>query len=150
MYFFLLSPNNSGSTVVAQFLASYMKDAYLPREGTNESQNLPEIRRLIGRRKYGWNEHESLPWPEIDSLLRQRAASESKNWIIEKTPSNIIRTDQIHRHFFSGKAFIGCCLVSNPFSFVASTLNNYHKKPITIEDVKERAQKWVENYRRQE
>ena len=85
MYFFLLSPNNSGSTVVAQFLASYMKDAYLPREGTNESQNLPEIRRLIGRRQYGWNEHESLPWPEIDSLLRQRAASESKNWIIEKT-----------------------------------------------------------------
>ena len=55
--FFVFSPNNSGTTVISQYLASQI-DGYLPPYGNNEGQMVPEVKAMVPVVSRGPS-----PWP---------------------------------------------------------------------------------------
>lgn len=145
MYFFLLSLNNSGSTIVAQVMASYF-DAFLPPFGNNEGQNIPEVLQLMKKPKekvaFNWSDS-PLPWTEIKLITDEYLKQSGKKIFIEKTPNNTIRAVEIENFFFKDKEFVGCCLVSDPYSFVSSSIRNYLKGVHDIGEARRLAERWV-------
>jgi hypothetical protein len=62
MYYFLFSPNNSGTTVMSQYISDRY-NCYLPPFGNYEGQMMPSVEDVM--RKAAWDKTAVLPWREI-------------------------------------------------------------------------------------
>jgi len=123
-YFFLLGINNSGSTIVSQYIAS-SSNGFLPEFGNNEGQDIPEIQEILATNTFDWNPSFRVPWGDVKKIYDSYLHDSGKKIFIEKSPPNVIRAAEIAEHFFDNDKFIGCCLISNPYMFIGSCIKNY-------------------------
>ena len=122
-YVFLLSLNNSGTTIMSQYLASHIKDSYLPPFGNNEGQMAPNVRRIM--RKNPWDPNYKFNWTSVKAEWDSLAYKDNKTTFIEASPPNIYRLSEILDTFTNPKIVFS---ISSPYSFIASCVFNYSFK----------------------
>jgi hypothetical protein len=91
-YLFVLCPPYSGSTLLWKLLSTSQNVSSLPEEG----QFLPELEGVM--RDKPWDASRALPWPEIKAVW-ESYWDMSKPVLLEKSPPNIIRTQDIEANF---------------------------------------------------
>ncbi|XDA99234.1 hypothetical protein AB1M95_04815 [Sulfitobacter sp. LCG007] len=125
-FFFIFSPNNSGSTVLSQYVASQI-GGYLPPYGNNEGQTVPSVNRIM--RKGQWTEAE-YDWPFIRSEWERLARGKS---FIEGSPPNLMRFRQIAQTFGTDSTAISS--ICSPYQQIASCVRRYKSPPFNPADL---------------
>jgi hypothetical protein len=92
MYLFVLCPPYCGSTVLWKLIATSDHVSALPSEG----QFLPEVEGVM--RQAPWDADFEMPWEQIRAVW-DRYWNHDKQVLLEKSPPNLLRTDQIREHF---------------------------------------------------
>lgn len=105
-YLFVLCPPYCGSTVLWKLLATSQQVSALPAEG----QFLPELQDIM--RAHPWRRDAPLPWAHIKTVW-ESYWDHAKPVLLEKSPPNLIRVDEIRAHFQPVK-FIA--MVRNPYA----------------------------------
>jgi len=105
-YLFVLCPPYCGSTVLWRLLGTSQHVSALPAEG----QFLPEVRDIM--RAYPWRREVSLPWPHIKTVW-ESYWDHSKSVLLEKSPPNLLRTDELRAHFHPAR-FVA--MVRDPYA----------------------------------
>ena len=96
-YAFILCPPYCGSTLLSQILASSKNVSINNAQGTCEGQTLPEVRdHLFVENR--WNEELKIDWPHVKRSW-EKHWDPSKPVLLEKSPPNLLRPDQISNHF---------------------------------------------------
>ncbi|MFT4519934.1 MAG: hypothetical protein ACI9JM_002334 [Halioglobus sp.] len=119
-YLFVLCPPYCGSTLLWKLLSTSDSVSALPSEG----QFLPELEELM--RDKPWNAEHQLPWPQIKSVW-ESYWDHSKPVLLEKSPPNLIRTQEIVQHFPGARFLI---TVRNPYAHAEGLMrrNNWKVK----------------------
>ena len=127
-YFFLFTINNSGSTIMSQYLASQI-DGYLPENMANEGLNIPEVAEHIkqNQSKYPiqrgrWSQKVPHNWPFIHSVWDNYR---DENVFVEASPPNLVRIPAIRAEFEGCAKYITS--LCNPYQQIASSIYNYSK-----------------------
>lgn len=145
MYVFVFGINNSGTTVLSQYLARQM-DAYLPPFGHNEGQDAPTVRHIF--RTDGWAQTKVIDWAfvraEWDTLLK----ASGKSVFVEASPPMLLRVAQIRAAFADG--FKGLILTSSPYMQIASCLRNYTRAPLAPARLEQLTTQWIHRAERQQ
>jgi len=105
-YLFVLCPPYSGSTLLWKLLSTSANVSALPAEG----QFLPELESLM--REKPWDPAHTLPWPEIKRVW-ESYWNMDRPVLLEKSPPNLIRTQDILAHFHPVKFVV---MVRNPYA----------------------------------
>jgi hypothetical protein len=137
-FLFLFSPNNSGSTIIGQYLET-QTNGYLPPFGNNEGQMAPGVRKIM--RKDQWKADHDMPWPEIRDAWSDLARQAGKDLFIECSPPNILRVTSILKSF--GEEARCLFSIASPYSFIASILFNYNTPPLRPPMLARAAESWV-------
>ncbi len=106
-HLFILSPPFCGSTLLWKLISTSGTVSSLPDEG----QFLPEVRPLM--RGAPANPDKHIPWTAVEKIWRQYWDL-SKPILLEKSPPNVMRADQIEEHF-QNAAFIA--MMRDPYAF---------------------------------
>lgn len=120
-YLFLFTPNNSGTTVMCQYLAA-QTGGYLPPFGNNEGQMAPAVRAMMRTRP--WDPDSRFDWGFIHGEWDRLARAAGKALFIEGSPPNLMRVDAIRAEF--GELGRYACSLPHPYMQVASGLYNYY------------------------
>lgn len=107
IHLFILSPPFCGSTLLWKLISTSRNVSALPDEG----QFLPEARPLM--RGNSVNPEKHIPWSAVEIIWR-RYWDLSKPILLEKSPPNVMRADQIEEHF-ENAAFIA--MMRDPYAF---------------------------------
>lgn len=118
-FIFLFCPNNSGTTILSQYIASQI-EVYLPPFGNNEGQMIPEVKPIM--RNHPWNPHQKFDWPFIRSTWEKRAAGKL---FFEASPPNLMRPQEIEEFF--GHDSTALISISNPYQYISSCLRRYRQ-----------------------
>lgn len=137
-FIFLFSPNNSGTTIISQYLQR-QTGGYLPPFGNNEGQMAPSVRSVM--RKNPWNPNVKFDWNWIRSEWSKLALNGNKSIFIECSPPNLVRAAEIRKAFGDASTFISS--ISNPYSFISSYIYNYESPPITPKMVEQATNQWL-------
>ena len=113
-YLFILSPPKCGSTLMHQILASSPHVSALPDEG----MQMNEVRDWMLQDR--WDEDKQMPWLDIEKAWKQHWDLD-KPILLEKSPPNIARADQIDQHFEPTKYVV---LMRHPYAFCQSALTS--------------------------
>lgn len=119
-FIFIFAPNNSGTTVMAQYLAE-QADAFLPPTGNHEGQALPGVREIMSVKRR-WNSRHKMDWPRIRHAWEEASGG---RLFIESSPPNLMRVDAIATIFGADSAAM--LAICDPYQQVASCLRRYHK-----------------------
>ena len=120
-YLFLFCPNNSGTTVLSQYLASQI-DGYLPPYGNNEGQMVPAVRKMM--REKPWNASIDYDWAFIRAAWDEMRDGRI---FVEGSPPNLLRFDSIREVFGQdSSAVISIC---DPYQHIASCMKRYDRHP---------------------
>lgn len=138
-FLFLFSPNNSGSTIIGQYIES-QTGGYLPPFGNNEGQMVPGVKAEM--RAKPWQPGGEMNWSKIRKIWEDLAGDADKGLFIECSPPNIMRIDAIRTAFGDRARFLYS--VASPYAFVASALYNYYRAPMSLTKITRLAQTWVE------
>jgi len=133
-YAFIFSPNNSGTTIMSQYLTARLKNSYLPPFGNYEGQMAPSVKSIM--RTNPWNSDSEFDWDYIKSEWDDLAAKSGKNFFIEASPPNIMRVSNIL------KVFPSCIYVfsiSSPYSYIASHSFNYNPEKLSLREMIQKA-----------
>lgn len=130
-FLFIITPPNSGSTALAQILNTSVGSMTLTQNG--EGQWLVPGMHHWNR----WSPDYQMNWPSIRAVwlkkIEQKLAHVGKvNLVIEKSPPNLVRIDQLVQ------TFPNCSLMAfnrNPFANVASVMHRY-SRPEKMSDAK--------------
>lgn len=122
-YMFLFAPNNSGSTIMSQYIASQI-DGYVPPFGNYEGQNLPELQDIM-MSPDRWSRSLENEWPQIRKAFDARREG---SVFVEASPPNIKRVDPIRREFGDAAQYVFS--ICNPYQTIASCVFNYFAPPI--------------------
>lgn len=117
-YKFLFSPNNSGTTVMSQFLAANIVNSYLPPFGNNEGQMAPTVRKVM-RGNDAWNSNAPFDWKMIKQEWDKLAEKDGKTVFLESSPPNIVRVSEILKSFDDCEYVFS---ISSPYSYIASQI----------------------------
>jgi hypothetical protein len=120
-FFFIFCPNNSGTTVMSQYLSSQV-NGYLPPFGNNEGQMAPAVRKMMRNRP--WSKDQRFDWFYIRK--HWEGLAEGKIFV-EASPPNLIRLQDIKPVF--GKDSSALISICNPYQQVASCLRRYSGSP---------------------
>lgn len=137
-FLFVLSPNNSGSTVIGQYIEA-QTGGYLPPFGNFEGQMAPGVRAAM--RPDHWDPTKELDWSLIRKEWTALAESKDKELFIECSPPNILRLDAIRPAFDDVASYLFS--ISSPYPFIASTIYNYERAPLAERQLQKRAQEWI-------
>jgi hypothetical protein len=118
-YLFVLCPPYSGSTLLWKLLSTSANVSAMPTEG----QFLPELEELM--RDKPWDANHPLPWPEIKRVW-ESYWDKDKPILLEKSPPNIIRAQDIQAHFQPVKFIV---MVRNPYAHCEGLMRRNHWKP---------------------
>jgi hypothetical protein len=127
-FFFIFTPNNSGSTILSQYIQSQM-GGYLPPFGNNEGQIIPEVRPMM--RVNAWDSDHAFDWRFIRTEWEKHAAGQT---FIEGSPPDIMRYKAIAEVF--GRDSTALINIASPYMRIASCLRRYNRpgtsvKPMT-------------------
>ena len=117
-YKFLFSPNNSGTTVMSQYLAANIVGSYLPPFGNNEGQMAPMVRKMM-RGNDAWKNNAPFDWKSIKQEWDKLAEKDGKIVFLESSPPNIMRVSDILKNFEDCEYVFS---ISSPYSYIASHL----------------------------
>lgn len=142
-FIFLFSPNNSGSTIIGQYLES-QTGGFLPPYGNYEGQAAPGVSDEMQAKK--WKTDQQMDWPRIRAYWSGLAQDAGKPLFIECSPPNIVRVEEIRAAF--GENMRGLFSITSPYNYLASTLFNYQrppapKKQVNSSVIKRRIDRWV-------
>ena len=116
-FFFVFTPNNSGSTILSQYIQSQM-GGYLPPFGNNEGQMIPEVRPMM--RVNAWDSSHPFDWTVIRTEWERYAAGQI---FIEGSPPDIMRYKAIAGVF--GRDSTAIINIASPYMRIASCLRRY-------------------------
>lgn len=133
-FFFIFCPNNSGTTVLSQYLAGQL-DAYLPTFGNNEGQAAPEVKKQMRTRP--WDESNKFDWKSIRNYWENLAGERT---FVEASPPNLMRVDDIKLVF--GKDSSAITSICNPYQHVSSSIRRYAHEP------RARTKAWIRKARK--
>ena len=120
-FLFIFCPNNSGTTVLSQYLTAQL-GGYLPPFGNHEGQMMPQLRDMM--RRQPWKKSTVFDWSVIRA---QWETLVSDQIFVEASPPNLLRVDQISSVFgHDSSAVISIC---NPYQHIASSMRRYALKP---------------------
>lgn len=144
MFYFVFGINNSGTTVLCQYLAAQAR-AYLPPFGFNEGQFVPELVGMFRARP--WAPGRQIDWPHVRAVWERYLREDGREIFVEGSPPNLMHVADI-RAAFDG-AFRGALLVSHPMLQIASCLKNYGSPPMDASQVQKFVKLWLRKARRQ-
>lgn len=140
----LLTPPNSGSTAIANFLCQLPEISALTARA--EGQELIRGMSLGGRWAPGKKiDEQSIRAVWLNRVGRIRAGGEAADFIIEKSPPNMMRHERI-AGLFAGTRTV--CNIRNPYANVSSMVFRYSAyeelgKPERLARLREVAGKWI-------
>ncbi len=142
-FLFLLTPPYAGSTVLAKILNTASNSMILRKDA--EGQWL--VPEMVNDR---WNPEKYIDWESVKSVWLStyeliNTHVEGLNLIIEKSPPNLLRAEQLHREF-SNSSFL--CFNRNPYANCSSSFHRHHRdrelsKDKRIIKIKKAAKKWL-------
>jgi hypothetical protein len=118
-YIFVLCPPYSGSTILWKLVATSEAVSSFPKEG----QYLPETVELMGHRP--WKPDTKMPWDQIIPIW-ETYWDMDKPLLIEKSPPNLVRTDEILQHFDPVYFLI---MVRNPYALCEGLIRRNKRSP---------------------
>lgn len=124
-FLFILSPPFGGSSVLTQIIASSQNVSLNNPNGTCEGQQLPGVRKIMFEDPDRWNPKRKYPWPFIRKEW-MKAWDLTKPILLEKSPPNLVRLNQIARHF--SPLFL-ICMVREPFSNAEGLIRRTQMEP---------------------
>ena len=143
-FLFVITPSHSGSTALAQILNSCPKATFLWRKG--EGQWLVPGMCSSDR----WNPHKQIRWESVRATwLKQvdyiQALVQDADLIIEKSPPNLVRMDQLI------KTFPNCSLMAfnrDPYANISSRMHRRRDRPdksksIRLQQADQFAREWL-------
>ena len=136
-YIFLISPNNSGTTVASQFISSKIRECYLPKTGNNEGLKIKEIWETIKDTR--WDPKVPINYRFAKEIWEQLAIQEKCSSFFEASPPNLCHVKEIIQEF---KNLITIFWISNPYLYIGSCVNRYSKGDFH-ESVAQAAKKWM-------
>ena len=138
-FIFIFSQNNSGTTVLSQFLSSNIKSSYLPPFGNYEGQWIPQVRPIM--RNEPWKTKSQFNWKLIKQTWINNLQQAHCDFFIEASPPNMIRVNQILKHFSP----IQCIFfVSNPYLQIASSIHRYAEKEDFDQAIRRFSEQWIQ------
>jgi len=137
MFYFIFSPNNSGTTVMAQY-AAQQSGAFLPPVPSAEGQLLPAVREMMRNRP--WDTESPFDWAYIRAQWEDAMHKAGKSDFVEGSPPNMIRVARILDTFPERRAVLS---IANPFSQIASCIKNYNTV-INVDVLRNTTLTWVE------
>jgi len=136
-FIFLFSLNNSGTTVMSQYLAQ-QTGGYLPPYGNNEGQMAPAVLRHMAK---AWDDPvRRFDWAFIRAEWERLARRAGKALFVEASPPAYLRADAILAAF--GPDTRAVFSAASPYSFISSVLYNYDGPPLTRAKVQAAARRW--------
>ena len=142
MYIFVLSPNNSGTTVIGQYIAA-QSDGYLPPFGNHEGQMVPAVKEAM--RSDPWNPEARLDWPFIKSVWDELLAESGKGVFVETSPPNLMRVGQIREAFAEDARYLFS--IANPYAQISSCIYNYSDPPLAPRTLRRLTEQWLNKAR---
>lgn len=128
-FLFLLCPNNSGTTIMSQYITAQV-DGYLPPFGNNEGQMMPAVRDMM--RNKPWNADQKFDWGYIRAQWERLV---SDKCFVEASPPNLLRVHDMEPVF--GRDSTALVSICDPYQHIASSMHRYTGKPRNV------AKEWV-------
>ncbi|MDO6351145.1 hypothetical protein Q3Y53_01195 [Synechococcus sp. YX-04-1] len=123
-YIFIFSPYNSGTTIVSEYIASQIKNCYLPLNRHREGLKIPEVWKSIDK-KNRWDTRKKINY-DIAAKVWPKLASEAEcGNFIEASPPNLCHMAQAIETFQPLQSIL---FISNPYHFIGSCINRYALK----------------------
>ena len=123
-YAFILCPPYCGSTLMSHILASSENVSINNPQGTREGQTLPEVRDHLFV-KDRWNEDLQIDWKMVKRVW-EKYWDLSRPILLEKSPPNILRANQIASHFQPAYFFAAW---RNPYAHCESQIRRNGSNP---------------------
>ena len=131
-YLFILSPPFCGSTLLTEIISTSKNVSCNNYLGLREGQHLPEVHNLLFTDDR-WNPDKEIDWNRIKKIWN-KYWDRSKSILLEKSPPNICRANNIDNAFFNSKYI---CLIRNPYAQIQSNIRRYNT------DLKTASEKYI-------
>ncbi|MFL2573085.1 MAG: sulfotransferase family protein [Flavobacteriales bacterium] len=119
-YLFILSPPFCGSTLLTEILSSSKNVSCNNNIGLKEGQHLPQVHKLLFTEDR-WDPNKEIDWIRIKNIWH-KYWDRSKEILLEKSPPNICRAENINQVFENSKYI---CLTRNPYAQIQSNIRRY-------------------------
>ena len=116
-HLFILSPPFCGSTLLTEILSTSRNLSFNNNIGLKEGQHLPETHNILFTQDR-WNPNKKIDWLVIKSIWN-KYWDRSKDILLEKSPPNICRAENINDVFNNSKYI---CLIRNPYAQIQSNI----------------------------
>ena len=117
---FILSPPFCGSTLLTEILSTSRNLSCNNNIGLKEGQHLPETHNILFTQDR-WDPNKKIDWLKIKSIWNNYW-DRSKDILLEKSPPNICRAENINDVFNNSKYI---CLIRNPYAQIQSNIRRY-------------------------
>ena len=123
-YIFIFSPYNSGKTALSQYLASNIKNCYLPQNRNHEGLKIDEVWSSIDT-KNRWDATKPLNYTKAIDIWPALALQNKCSIFLEASPPNLCHTKQALEIFNPRYSLFH---ISNPYLFIGSCINRYGRR----------------------
>ena len=137
-YIFLISPNNSGTTIASQFISSKIENCYLPKTRNNEGLKIKKIWETIKETR--WDPDVPINYNLAKCTWEKLSIQNQCSSFFEASPPNMCHLKEIIQEF---KKLIVIFWISNPYLYIGSCVNRYHKDNFS-KSVSKVARNWIE------
>jgi hypothetical protein len=131
-YLFILSPPFCGSTLLTEIISTSKNVSCNNNIGLREGQHLPNAHDLLFT-KNRWDPNKEIDWNRIKKIW-SKYWDRSKPILLEKSPPNICRANNIDKVFSNSKYI---CLIRDPYAQIQSNIRRYNT------DIKVAAEKYI-------
>ena len=131
-YLFILSPPFCGSTLLTEIISTSKNVSCNNNIGLREGQHLPKAHNLLFTEDR-WDPNKKIDWNRIKKIW-DKYWDKSKSILLEKSPPNICRANNIDIVFSNSKYI---CLIRNPYAQIQSNIRRYNT------DVVEATEKYI-------
>ena len=120
-YLFILSPPFCGSTLLTEIISTSKNVSCNNNIGLREGQHLPRAKEILFNDDR-WDPKKEIDWKRVKKIWH-KYWDRSKDILLEKSPPNICRAQNIDK-IFVGSKYI--CLVRNPYAQIQSNIRRYN------------------------
>jgi len=131
-YLFILSPPFCGSTLLTEIISTSKNVSCNNNIGLREGQHLPNAHNLLFT-KNRWDPNKEIDWNRIKKIW-SKYWDKSKSVLLEKSPPNICRANNIDKVFNNSKYI---CLIRDPYAQIQSNIRRYNT------DIEVAAEKYI-------
>lgn len=137
-FIFIFSLNNSGTTIMSQYINNCISNSYLPEYGNNEGQAIPEAKTIMSIKK--WDQNQKFDWSKIKTIWSSYAKKHHKKIFIECSPPNLLRIKPITDTFPHHRSILS---ISSPYSYISSNVENYMEGMDIKNAINRATMRWV-------